>query len=93
MPAPSAFINANKLTSEVLGQILIQEVSGGSKSFEKHFQYREKKTISKSFKALALRGYNHPNAICRLGYYYNSKRRWDNLPVGAKYEPLDLQSL
>lgn len=84
MPSKQSYIDANSLSPKELAGLL-EKISNNEIEYKKYLAYRTKK-LSKAFKTVALRSYTHPNAICRLGYYYNSMKKWDALPLGEKYQ-------
>ena len=87
MPSKQSFIDANHLSPEELADLL-RQVSSDENEYQKYLAFRTKK-LSKSFKTVALRSYTHPNAVCRLGYYYESKWKRStnrNMPPVEKAE-------
>ena len=79
MPSKQSYIDANNLSPKELAELL-ENLANNEAEYQKYLMYRSEK-LSKGFKAVALRSFTHPNAVCRLGYYYNAKRRWDSLSL------------
>ena len=80
MPSEQLYIDANNLSPKELA-VVLNDLAKNETEHDMHLEYRSQ-NLSKAFEAVALRSYTHPNALCRLGYYYNSKKRLNSLPLG-----------
>ena len=73
MPSVSSFINANNMSAENLGVLLLQ-LTNNEIEYNKYFAYQSQ-PLSLAFQNITLLSYAHPNVLCRLCDHAVQNRR------------------